>query len=83
MSKMHRNQTSAEAIVKFFRNESPDDSGRMLDEILAWPDGQSEYTHNFIQWLFPTREPSPVNPEAPTVDAATSTTSWTKTRPRT
>jgi hypothetical protein len=57
-------------IVGFFRNESADNSGRKLREILAWPDERLEYTHNFIQWLFPTREKSPVNPDAPTVDDA-------------
>jgi hypothetical protein len=49
----------------------PDHSGRMLADILAWPDIRLEFTHDFIQWLFPMRVPSPVNPAAPTVDDAT------------
>ena len=42
-----------------------------MREILAWGDGPLEYTHDFIQWLFPMRERSPVNPDAPVVDDAT------------
>lgn len=58
-------------LIPFFLGQSPDDSGRMLADILAWDDGRLEYTHNYIQWLFPLAVPSPVNPDAPTVDGAT------------
>jgi Opioid growth factor receptor (OGFr) conserved region len=58
------------AITSFFRNETPDNSGRLLAEILAWGDDKLEWTHDYIQWLFPMRISSPVNPDAPTVDDA-------------
>src|SRR5271169_2505255 len=67
----HSAEDNTGPIVRFFRNESPDDSGRYLREILAWTDEPLEYTHSYIQWLFPTRTPSPVNPDAPTVDDVT------------
>jgi hypothetical protein len=58
-------------IISFFRGESPDSEGRMLDDILAWPDSELEFVHDYIQWLFPLREPSAFNPDAPIVDDST------------
>jgi hypothetical protein len=34
---------------------------------LAGPFDTLELKHDYIQWLFPLPEPSPVNPEAPTL----------------
>ncbi len=59
---------AAERLVRFYRNQAPDHAGRMLEEILNWSDEALERTHDYIQWLFPNRDPSPVNPLAPTVD---------------
>lgn len=59
-------------ILEFYRG-GHDDSGRTLDEILAWPDTQLEAVHDFIQWLFPLPERSGANPSAPILDAATIT----------
>lgn len=42
-----------------------------MRQILAWPDEELEYTHDFIQWLFPTCQPSAFNPDAPLVGNAT------------
>ena len=42
----------------------------MLHEILEWTDLRLESVHNYIQWLFPLPEASPVNPSAPLLDAA-------------
>ena len=58
-------------LVGFLSGGAPDSSGRVLEEILAWPDQRLEAVHDFIQWLFPLTEPSPVNPDAPVLDAAT------------
>lgn len=58
-------------LVDFFNGDAPDDRGRFLIDILGWPDDRLESVHNFIQWLFPLPEPSPVNPTAPLLDAAT------------
>jgi hypothetical protein len=50
--------------VAFYRG-GPDSEGRTLDEILGWDDERLEAVHDYIQWLFPTRQPSGVNPSAP------------------
>src|ERR1051326_6842308 len=58
-------------IIGFFSGEAPDDEGRYLHDIQRWPDHRLESVHDFIQWMFPLPEPSPVNPDAPVLDAAT------------
>jgi hypothetical protein len=50
-----------------FYSGGRDAAGRTLDEILAWDDDRLEAVHDYIQWLFPTRQPSGVNPFAPLV----------------
>ena len=55
-------------IVDFYAGEAPDDRGRMLEQILAFDDAALEYTHDFIQWLFPLRDRSGANPSAPRLD---------------
>jgi hypothetical protein len=58
-------------IIGFFSGERPDSEGRYLRDIQKWPDGPLESIHDFIQWMFPLAEPSPVNPDAPVLDADT------------
>lgn len=58
-------------ITGFLSGESPDGEGRYLTEIQRWPDRELESVHDFIQWMFPLTEPSPVNPDAPVLDAET------------
>ena len=57
-------------IVAFYAG-GHDDRGRTLGEILSWTDSPLESVHDYIQWLFPTRQPSGVNPFAPLVTDAT------------
>ena len=57
-------------IVAFYSG-GRDHRGRTLDEILAWSDDRLESVHDYIQWVFPTRTPSAVNPYAPCVTDAT------------
>src|SRR5438105_15924131 len=57
-------------IVAFFSG-APDADGRRLAGILAWDDDRLEAVHDYIQWVFPTRRPSGVNPSAPLVTDAT------------
>lgn len=57
-------------IVAFYSG-GPDASGRSLGQILAWDDGRLEAVHDYIQWVFPTRQPSGVNPFAPLVTDTT------------
>ncbi len=58
-------------LVRFYAGEVPDDQGRFLGDIQKWTPSQLEAVHNYIQWLFPLPEPSPVNPRAPVLDAQT------------
>src|SRR5258708_21130806 len=58
-------------ILDFYSGAAPDDRGRLLSEIQGWPDDRLEVVHNYIQGLFPLPEPSPVNPAAPLLNAAT------------
>lgn len=55
-------------IVQFYEGKAPDDRGRMLSDILQFTDAQLESIHDFIQWLFPLRERSGANPDAPRLD---------------
>ena len=61
---------AVDLIVTFYSGGN-DTSGRTLDEILSWTDGRLESVHDYIQWLFPTRRPSGVNPLAPLVTGDT------------
>ena len=57
-------------IVAFYSGGA-DDRGRSLAAILAWPDDRLESVHDYIQWVFPTRARSGVNPSAPLVTGET------------
>lgn len=46
-----------------------DGKGRTLDNILSFSDNELEYHHDYIQYLFPLPERSPVNPSAPLITA--------------
>lgn len=61
---------TTDRIVSFYSGGT-DDRGRTLDAILAWPDDRLESVHDYIQWVFPTSEPSAVNPYAPLVTNVT------------
>lgn len=54
-----------------FYSGGRDAEGRTLEQILAWNDDLLEGVHDYIQWLFPTCQPSGVNPAAPVVTDAT------------
>ena len=58
-------------ILDFYAGTGTDHAGRRWEEIVGWPDGRLEAVHDFIQWLFPLPEPSPVNPLAPVLDRET------------
>lgn len=53
-----------DSIVAFYSG-GRDAEGRTFDQIVGWNDDLLEAVHDYIQWLFPTREPSGVNPSAP------------------
>ena len=52
-------------VVDFYRGIRTDTEGRLLKDILAWPDDDLEEVHDFIQWLFPLPEPSQFHADAP------------------
>lgn len=62
--------SDGERIVAFYEQTLPDDRGRFLEDILQFPDARLESVHDFIQWLFPLREPSGANSDAPRLDDA-------------
>lgn len=53
------------AIIDFYNGDGPDGSGRLIEETLNKPFHWLESTHDWVQWLFPLREESAFNPEAP------------------
>lgn len=52
-------------ILAFYDQDIPDSKGRFLWDILTSSDEWLEKTHDYIQFLFPNREPSHINPDAP------------------
>ncbi len=51
--------------INFYQHQATDHRGRTLIDIWTMTFDELEKHHDFIQWLFPLPEPSPVNPEAP------------------
>jgi hypothetical protein len=58
------------AITAFLEGEGPDARGRSLFDVLAMDNAALERNHDFIQWLFPLREPSRAVPDAPVLTDA-------------
>jgi hypothetical protein len=63
-------RASSDPAVAFYSG-GVDHRGRTLDDILAWDDADLESVHDYIQWVFPTRQPSGVNRHAPLVTPIT------------
>lgn len=50
-------------IINFYNNEPVHPSGYLFEEIVnTWTDQKWENRHDFIQWIFPTKQPSKFNP---------------------
>lgn len=60
----------ASPILRFYSGEGTDDRGRSLADLQALDHARMEYYHDFIQWLFPLRQPSAYNPGAPLLTEA-------------
>ena len=58
-------------LVAFYKGNGTDARGRTIDQIWSMSLDALEYTHDYIQWLFPLRERSSVQPLTPTLDDAT------------
>jgi len=52
-------------LLDFYRGTGTDGAGRTIAQVWAFSDDAMEEHHDFIQWLFPLREPSRFNPDAP------------------
>ena len=52
-------------LIDFYRNECPTNGGYYLEEIMQWVRGHWEASHEEIQWVFPTKQISQFNSEAP------------------
>ncbi len=52
-------------ICNFYSGYHPDIDGRYLFQIQDEDDDWLEFDHSWVQWLFPLKEPSNFNPDAP------------------
>lgn len=52
-------------IIDFYNEECGNNDGRYWSEILGWSDDWLEDEHTYIQWLFPSNEPSQMVWDAP------------------
>ena len=59
-----------EAVLSFYEGNGRDQSGRTLDDVLAFDLDRREAEHDYIQWLFPIPETSGANPWAPVLTEA-------------
>ena len=62
------NNPGSGPLVRFYLGTERDSSGRFIGDIRQWDYEQLERTHDYIQWLFPTRNRSRFNSSAPTLD---------------
>lgn len=58
-------------LIDFYTGAGIDDHGRTFEEILLWDSDELESVHDYVQWLFPTDQPSQFNPTAPILDQET------------
>lgn len=69
---MNRNYLDARPkLVEFYAGQATDFAGRRIDDIWRLSLDELEYNHDYIQWLFPLRERSGVQPDVPVLDDAT------------
>ena len=61
-------KNESDIIVAFYQGQSPDSSRRMIEDIWSWDVQKLEYTHDYIQWLFPLKEKSQFNRNAPVLN---------------
>ena len=57
-------------LVAFLEGSGTDTGSRRLSDIWQFDDDEIDYTHDFIQWMFPLREASGANFNAPTLAAS-------------
>jgi hypothetical protein len=52
-------------LKNFLEGSIPDNKGRMLIDYHSFTNEEMENIHDYIQWMFPTNQPSLVNDDAP------------------
>ena len=62
------NQAEESKILQFYAGYGVDQSKRTLFDILSFSRDSAERSHDYIQWLFPTRFKNSVNPAAPSLN---------------
>jgi hypothetical protein len=55
-------------IVDFYKGKIPDSEGRMIHDIYKYDYSELEYSHDYIQWLFPLNTYSRFNESAPVLN---------------
>lgn len=62
------NSTPNDLLLPFYRGEGRDSEGRLLQDIWRLNDAEKSAGHDFIQWLFPSFQPSEFNKESPVLN---------------
>lgn len=57
-------------LIDFYSGSGTDFAGRRIDDVWRMSLDELEYNHDYIQWLFPLRERSGVQPDVPVLDDA-------------
>lgn len=65
---MHNIMSVSQKVLLFLRGEGVDEEGRAIYDIWQFSNDQLEYTHNYIQWIFPLLDWSEMIPGAPYID---------------
>ena len=60
--------TNNKLLLRFFRNENAPDIPYRHEEVVCFSNNDLEWHHNFIQWIYPTLQPSGACQNAPTID---------------
>ena len=55
-------------LLRFFRNEEDPQIPHRHEDVVCFTDNEMEWHHDFIQWIFPTTQPSVMHPDAPAID---------------
>lgn len=56
-------------VIDFYLYDATTESGHRLEQIWEWPHKTLEGCHDYIQWMFPTDQPSQFNADAPLIDS--------------
>lgn len=60
-------ESQDELVLKFFRGVEDERIPRTVDQVEAFSDDDMEMYHDFIQWVYPTIQPSNLHPDAPVI----------------